>query len=262
MLCLFYGSRPQVAENRVVTIIGGTGCGKSTQVPQFLIRNAAAKQEPCNVMVTQPRRLAATSLAKRTAEELGLTMGVEVGYRIRGETVPGDHLSFVTAGYLLSWLTANPQSVKSMTHLILDEAHIRSADMELLLLMMRLIMRINSHLRVLLMSATMEADFFGNYFAEFSEKPPQPLYVGGRLFPVNVLYLDDLADGRVPGGSIPQHLRKRLAKASKAAFKAETLNSLGDRAVCCDVCCCCCCCCCGRHRLQTLVLKDETQEGH
>ena len=217
----------QIAENRVVTIIGGTGCGKSTQVPQFIIREAAAKQLPCNIMVTQPRRLAATSLARRVAEELGLSMGVEVGYRIRGETVPGDHLSFVTAGYLLSWLTANPESVKSMTHLILDEAHIRSADMELLILMMRLVMRINSHLRVILMSATMEADFFGNYFAEFSDKPPEALSVGGRLFPVNVLHLDDLVKGRVPGGQLPQHLRRRMANAAKKAFKPEILNSLG-----------------------------------
>ena len=144
----------QVKENRVTTIIGGTGCGKSTQVPQFIIRDAAARQEPCSVMVTQPRRLAATSLARRCAEELGLTMGVEVGYRIRGETVPGEHLSFATAGYLLSWLMVDPDGVKSMTHLILDEAHIRSTDMELLLLMMRLVMRINSHLRVILMSVT------------------------------------------------------------------------------------------------------------
>lgn len=82
-----------------------------SQVPQFIIRDSAAKQLPCNVMVTQPRRLAATSLARRVADELGFSMGVEVGYRIRGETVPGDHLSFVTAGYLLSWLTANPESV-------------------------------------------------------------------------------------------------------------------------------------------------------
>eukprot|EP00438_Fugacium_kawagutii_P034236 Skav225929 [mRNA] locus=scaffold1500:320408:340491:- [translate_table: standard] len=162
----------QVADNRVVIIIGGTGCGKSTQVPQFIIRDSAAKQLPCNVMVTQPRRLAATSLARRVADELGFSMGVEVGYRIRGETV------------------------KSMTHLILDEAHIRSADMELLLLMMRLVMRINSHLRVILMSATMEADFLGNYFAEFSDKPPEALYVGGRLFPVNAMHLDDLCDGK------------------------------------------------------------------
>ena len=217
----------QVAENRVVTIIGGTGCGKSTQVPQFIIREAAAKQLPCNIMVTQPRRLAATSLARRVAEELGLTMGGEGGYRIRGETVPGDHLSFVTAGYLLSWLTANPDSAKSMTHLILDEAHIRSADMELLLLMMRLVMRINSHLRVILMSATMEADFFGNYFAEFSDKPPAPLSVGGRLFPVNVMHLDDLVAGRVPGGKLPNNLRRRVAKAARKAFKPDILNSIG-----------------------------------
>ena len=114
-----------------------------------------------------------------------------------------------------------------MTHLILDEAHIRSADMELLLLMMRLVMRINSHLRVILMSATMEADFLGNYFAEFSDQPPVPLSVGGRLFPVNVMHLDDLVDGRVPGGKLPNRLRRRVAKAAKNAFKPEILNSIG-----------------------------------
>lgn len=114
-----------------------------------------------------------------------------------------------------------------MTHLILDEAHIRSADMELLLLMMRLVMRINSHLRVILMSATMEADFLGNYFAEFSDKPQEALYVGGRLFPVNALHLDDLCDGRIPGGRLPSNLKSRMLKVSKKVFKPDVMNSLG-----------------------------------
>ena len=108
----------QVAENRVVTIIGGTGCGKSTQVPQFIIREAAVKQLPCNIMVTQPRRLAATSLARRVAEELGLSMGVEVGYRIRGETVPGEHLSLCD-GRLFAEL-AHGQSRQRQEH---DTSH-------------------------------------------------------------------------------------------------------------------------------------------
>ncbi|CAK9029155.1 unnamed protein product [Durusdinium trenchii] len=219
----------QVREHRVVTIIGGTGCGKSTQVPQFIVRDAAAKQEPCNILVTQPRRLAATSLARRCAEELGLSMGVEVGYRIRGETVPGDHLSFATAGYLLSWLTAAPEGVQSMTHLILDEAHIRSADMELLLLMIRLFLRINDRLRVILMSATMEAGFFGNYFSESGKEPPKPLYVGGRLFPVNVFTLDDLAQGKKPGGKLSGPLKRKIKSAAEKAFKPDMMKSLTTR---------------------------------
>ncbi|CAJ1406886.1 unnamed protein product [Effrenium voratum] len=218
-----------VGNNRVTIIVGGTGCGKSTQVPKFLVQEAAAKRTPCNVMVTQPRRLAATSLARRVAEELDLTMGVEVGYRIRGETVPGDHISFVTAGYLLSWLTADPRSVEGITHLILDEAHIRTADMELLLLTLRLVMRINSHLRVVLMSATMEADFFGNYFAEFSEEPIKPLYVGGRLFPVEVFHLEDITAGSVPGGLLPKNLGKRAVLAGKKAFPPDKLAMLDNK---------------------------------
>ena len=155
------------------------------------------------------------------SKELGLTLGVDVGYRIRGETVPGEHLSFATAGYLLSWLTADPNGVKSMTHLILDEAHIRGADMELLLLLVRLVMRINDHLRVILMSATMEASFFDKYFKEFS--PPKPLYVGGRLYPIEVFHLDDLAQGYGPKGKLSKPLKQELTKARTNAFKEGDL---------------------------------------
>jgi len=284
--------RRTVRENRVTIICGGTGCGKSTQVPQYLLDEAVDRGIEANILVTQPRRMAAVSLARRVAAERGGQVGADVGYRIRGETVPGSCLSFVTAGYLLTWLTMDPEQFSTVTHIVLDEAHVRDADMELLMLLIRLLMRLNEGPRLILMSATLESSFFRDYFKEFSraslaaaaalpsavlplpppppplpedpkqltkpakestrgqgfgaavppkaqeevqeeEKEKQPegeeeqseeglvplLEVGNRLFPVEVLFLDDIAEGRAPGGAtFPQDLAIRAASAQRGVF--------------------------------------------
>mmetsp|Transcript_78885 Transcript_78885/g.142280 ORF Transcript_78885/g.142280 Transcript_78885/m.142280 type:complete len:1880 (+) Transcript_78885:103-5742(+) len=212
-----------IASQRVVVLVGGTGCGKSTQVPQMILQEAADLQKPCSILVTQPRRMAATSLARRVAHELDLSMGKEIGYRIRGEAQPGTHCSFVTAGYLLAWFTVDPAAFESVTHIILDEAHIRTSDMELLLLLVRLLMRLYKGPTLILMSATLQTSAYINYFKEFSETPLKPIFVGGRLFPVEVLHLDDLAEGAAPQGfPLPPAIRTQ----AKAALKELWPNKI------------------------------------
>lgn len=213
-----------INSQRVTVIVGGTGCGKSTQVPQLLLDEAAEMEKPLCVLVTQPRRMAAVALARRVAQERDLRLGKDVGYRIRGEVVPGDYVQFLTAGYLLSWFTAEPANFSEVTHLVLDEAHERSADMELLLLFVRLLMRIYPKPRVILMSATIEAESFSDYFAEFSEPAGsklKPIYVGDRLFPVEVVHLEDLAQGKGPRGFRFTEEIETLARGAEVEVFAE-----------------------------------------
>eukprot|EP00930_Biecheleria_cincta_P106300 TRINITY_DN9968_c0_g1_i1.p1 TRINITY_DN9968_c0_g1~~TRINITY_DN9968_c0_g1_i1.p1 ORF type:complete len:1702 (-),score=321.91 TRINITY_DN9968_c0_g1_i1:35-5113(-) len=223
-----------IAKQRVVILIGGTGCGKSTQVPQFILQDAAAQQRPANIFVTQPRRLAATSLARRVAKEMDLAMGREIGYKIRGEIVPADHLTYITAGYLLSWFTCRPSDFQHITHIVLDEAHIRTSDMELLLLMVRMLMRIYSGPKLVLMSATMQDKLFSDYLAEFAIPPGstlEPISVGGRLFPVEVIHLDDLAQGILPRkGELSEELRSRARFCKKDYFSATDGGAVLARA--------------------------------
>ncbi|CAK0821019.1 unnamed protein product, partial [Prorocentrum cordatum] len=147
--------------------MGGTGCGKSTQLPQYILDDCAARGQTASVMVTQPRRMAAVTLARRIARERGEAEGTEVGWRIRGDVKPGRQLTFATAGYLLSWFTVDPSVFGSLTHIILDEAHERTADMDLLILVVRTLMRFYPRPRVVIMSATIDGGFFTKYFEEF-----------------------------------------------------------------------------------------------
>ncbi|CAK0857884.1 unnamed protein product, partial [Prorocentrum cordatum] len=208
---------------RVTVLVGGTGCGKSTQMPQYILEDCAARGEVANVMVTQPRRMAAVTLARRVARERGEKTGTEVGWRIRGDTNPGRQLSFATAGYLLSWFTVDPSVFGDLTHIVLDEAHERTADMELLILLVRLLMRFYPGPRLVLMSATIDTSLFVEYFQEFAQPagvPLRPLTVDGRLFPVETLHLEDLAEGRAPrGGRLPEDVQRLAARSVPKVFQ-------------------------------------------
>jgi hypothetical protein len=113
-----------VRQNQVTCIQGETGCGKSSMVPQFLLEDGQARGERVKVMVTQPRRIAAITLARRVADQRGVELGTQVGYRI-GQ---GDHvdskdslITFVTVGYMLQYLSHNPTAMMRYTHVVLDE---------------------------------------------------------------------------------------------------------------------------------------------
>ena len=115
-----------VGAHAVTLLRGATGCGKSTQLPQQLLDTA----EPRFVLVVQPRRLAAVALAERVASELGEQK--LVGYSIRGESRKGSHVEFCTTGVLLRRLEGG-DSLSGVTHLVLDEVHERSAELDLAL---------------------------------------------------------------------------------------------------------------------------------
>ncbi|CAE8620502.1 unnamed protein product, partial [Polarella glacialis] len=182
-----------VRENRVTHIQGETGCGKSTRLPQFILEDANSRGEDIRMVVTQPRRMAAVTLAKRVAAVMGEELGQTVGYRISGDSIDG-RLCFVTTGYLLQRLVNNPEDFGRYTHVILDEVHERGVDADLLSMLIKLLMHCCPEVKLIVMSATLQADLFAKYFAPLSpnNRPPDVLKVGARVFPVEQIFLDDI----------------------------------------------------------------------
>lgn len=172
-----------VEKNPVVVIIGETGSGKSTQLSQILHRRGYTKSGI--VGVTQPRRVAAVSVARRVAQELGVKLGEEVGYAIRFEdrTSERTRIKYLTDGVLLRESLSNPE-LSEYSVIILDEAHERSLNTDILLgLMKRLVKIRSSNLRVLITSATLDGNKVSNFFSDCPV-----LNVPGKLYPVEIVY--------------------------------------------------------------------------
>lgn len=192
-----------VNANHVTIISGETGSGKSTQSMQFVLDDLYERGFGgcANVIVTQPRRISALGLADRVAEERCSRVGEEVGYAIRGESRKSKDtkITFVTTGVLLRRLQTSggrvedvAASLADVSHVVIDEVHERSLDTDFLLNLIREVMKSRKDmLKLVLMSATLDAATFKYYFAS------EGLSVGsveipGRTFPVDEYYLDDV----------------------------------------------------------------------
>mmetsp|Transcript_30645 Transcript_30645/g.46410 ORF Transcript_30645/g.46410 Transcript_30645/m.46410 type:complete len:712 (-) Transcript_30645:300-2435(-) len=180
-----------VDQNQIVVVEGETGSGKTTQIPQFLVEAGYANQGQSLVACTQPRRVAATSIAARVAEEMDVELGAEVGYTIRFEDVSDPFqtvLKFVTDGMLLREAMSDPL-MTNYSVIVLDEAHERTLATDVIMgLLMEVIPKRkkgskNGELKVVVMSATLDAEKFQEYF----DNAPL-LKVPGRTFPVEVFY--------------------------------------------------------------------------
>ncbi|KZC06335.1 PREDICTED: probable ATP-dependent RNA helicase spindle-E [Dufourea novaeangliae] len=176
--------RDQIASmietNSVVVIQGPTGCGKTTQVPQFILDSCYRKRLHCNIIVTQPRRIAAISIAKRVSQERDWPVGTLVGYQVGliNHSCRDTRLTYCTSGVLLHKLI-NSKNMLDYTHIILDEVHERDQNMDFLLLVVRKLLRTNSRtVKVVLMSATFEVDRFAKYFSS---------PVGDKLVPAPII---------------------------------------------------------------------------
>ncbi|KAM5202887.1 ATP-dependent RNA helicase A isoform 2-T4 [Hipposideros larvatus] len=177
-----------ISHNSVVIIRGATGCGKTTQVPQFIldefIQNDRAAE--CNIVVTQPRRISAVSVAERVAYERGEEPGKSCGYSVRFESVlPRPHASilFCTVGVLLRKLEAG---IRGISHVIVDEIHERDINTDFLLVVLRDVVQAYPEVRIVLMSATIDTSMFCEYFFSC---PIIEVY--GRTFPVQEYFLED-----------------------------------------------------------------------
>ncbi|PHH78428.1 hypothetical protein CDD82_3048 [Ophiocordyceps australis] len=195
-----WGFRDQVLstvdKNQVVIICGETGCGKSTQVPAFLLEHELSNGRACKIYCTEPRRISAISLAKRVSEELGENksdLGTSrslVGYSIRLEanTCRETRLVFATTGIVMRMLESS-HDLSDITHLVLDEVHERSIDSDFLLIVLKRLLAQRQDIKVVLMSATVDAERFSAYL----DGAPI-LKVPGRTFPVQVRYLEDAVE--------------------------------------------------------------------
>ena len=199
-----------VKNNQTVVVDGETGSGKTTQIPQFLVKDYARRGSKC-VACTQPRRVAAMSIAQRVADEMDVQLGEEVGYSIRFEdtTGPNTLLKFMTDGMLLREAMSDP-FLERMSVIVLDEAHERTLSTDVLMGLLKELLQQRKDLKCVVMSATLDAEKFQTYF----EGAPL-LRVPGRTFPVEIFYT-------------PEPERDYVEAAVRTAAQIHACESAGD----------------------------------
>uniref|UniRef100_A0A8C9GWH2 ATP-dependent RNA helicase DHX15 n=1 Tax=Piliocolobus tephrosceles TaxID=591936 RepID=A0A8C9GWH2_9PRIM len=168
--------------NNVLIIVGDTGSGKTTQISQFILESKVFEKK--SIAVTQPRRVAAMSVAARVSEELDVELGTYVGYTIRFEDRSSNKtiIKYLTDGMLLRESIYDPMLSKYNT-IILDEAHERTLSTDILFGLIKNIQEKRNDLKLIVMSATLDADKFQNFF-----NMSKILKIPGRLYPVEIFY--------------------------------------------------------------------------
>ena len=210
-----------------------TGSGKSTQVGSYILEHELFSGRDCHILVTQPRRISAITLARRVSQELGeapYTLGSLqslVGYSIRLEskTSATTRLIFATTGVLLRMLESSPM-LDQLDCIILDEVHERTLETDLLFIALRELLKKREKLRIILMSATVDAQGFSKYF----DGAPI-LDIPGRTFPVEIGYLEDaieatntIATTNVPSSPEPEESAEEERDADDQPPKERTIS--------------------------------------
>ena len=213
----------QITDNPVVIICGETGSGKTTQVPQFMYEGGFGQEDTKFsgiVAITQPRRVAAVSVAKRVAQEMGVNLGQEVGYQIRYQKMVSNKtkLKFMTDGVLLRELHSDFLLTK-YSAIILDEAHERGINTDILIgLLSRIVPlreklsgqerdgKIINPLKLIIMSATLRVEDFVNNRVLFNPPPPV-VHIAARMFPVTIHF-----NRTTPIGSYDDEVFRKTSK--------------------------------------------------
>jgi len=185
-----------ISANQVTILCAETGAGKSTQVAAFVLETNLSSGRDCKILVTQPRRISAISLARRVSEELGeqrSDLGTRhsfVGFAIRLESKVSSttRITYVTTGVLLRMLESS-KDLQDLDYLLLDEVHERTMDLDLLFIALRRLLQRRQNIKIVLMSATIDARRFSEYFGN-----APILNIPGRTFPVEVKYLEDAVE--------------------------------------------------------------------
>lgn len=181
-----------IARNQVIVISGETGCGKTTQLPQYILESEieSGRGAFCSVVCTQPRRISAMSVAERVSTERGEPLGESVGYKVRLEGVKGKntHLLFCTSGILLRRLLSD-RNLDGITHVFVDEIHERGMNEDFLLIVLKDLLPRRPDLRLILMSATLNAELFSNYFGG-----APTIHIPGFTHPVRAHFLEDVLE--------------------------------------------------------------------
>eukprot|EP01116_Phalansterium_solitarium_P013330 TRINITY_DN306_c0_g2_i1.p1 TRINITY_DN306_c0_g2~~TRINITY_DN306_c0_g2_i1.p1 ORF type:complete len:1054 (+),score=452.61 TRINITY_DN306_c0_g2_i1:90-3251(+) len=171
-----------IHDYQVLIVVGETGSGKTTQIPQYLIEDGFTKAG--KIACTQPRRVAAMSVAKRVSDEMDVKLGAEVGYSIRFEDCTSDktRLVYMTDGMLLREFLAEPD-LASYKVIIIDEAHERTLHTDILFGLVKDIARFRPELKLIISSATLDAEKFSKFFDD------APVFnIPGRRYPVDIFY--------------------------------------------------------------------------
>ncbi|XP_020295918.1 probable ATP-dependent RNA helicase DHX35 [Pseudomyrmex gracilis] len=189
---------------QTLVLVGETGCGKSTQVPQYLLE-AGWCADGKKIGITEPRRVAATSLAARVADERNCVLGTTVGYSIRFDDYTDEttKIKYMTEGILLRELMSDPL-LTSYSVIILDEVHERTLQTDIIMGLLKKIIRKRKSLRIVVSSATVDAeelrDFFNVNATKDSDKDSAVIMsVEGRLYPVEVFFLKEPVANYVNG---------------------------------------------------------------
>lgn len=210
-----------VENYKTVVLVGETGCGKSTQIPQYL-NEAGWASAGYQVAITQPRRVAAVSLAVRVADEVGCMIGTTIGYAVRFDSKQDEQktrVKFVTDGVLLQEMTTDPL-LRKYSVIMIDEAHERSLQTDMCLGLLKKIQKVRPDLRLVVASATLDANFFKDYFEQnLSSNPDKDtariIHLEGRTFPVDIFYLSK---------PTPEYMKESL----ETVLKIHKKNEPGD----------------------------------
>ncbi|GAA1170950.1 ATP-dependent RNA helicase HrpA [Nesterenkonia xinjiangensis] len=175
-------------EHQVVVVAGETGSGKTTQLPKMCLE--LGLQRDGIIGHTQPRRLAARTVAERLAEELGTGIGEDIGYQVRftSEVSEASSVKLMTDGILLTELRRDPM-LRRYSAILIDEAHERSLNIDVILGYLKSILPKRPELKVIITSATIDPERFATHFSPDPDEPTVPIIeVSGRTFPVEVRY--------------------------------------------------------------------------
>ncbi|KAJ3341712.1 hypothetical protein HDU93_004346 [Gonapodya sp. JEL0774] len=200
-----------IHKSRILVLVGETGSGKTTQIPQFLLYDEQPRLQGKMIACTQPRRVAAMSVARRVAEELDVSLGQDVGYSIRFEDMTSSRtiLKYMTDGMLLREAMSDPL-LSRYSAIILDEAHERTLATDILMGLIKDVCARRSDLTLVVMSATLDAVKFQKYF---NDAPL--LSIPGRTFPVEIYYT-------------PEPERDYLEAAIRTVLQIHTCEDPGD----------------------------------
>ncbi|KDP34648.1 hypothetical protein JCGZ_11961 [Jatropha curcas] len=181
-----------IARNQVIVVSGETGCGKTTQLPQYILESEieSGRGAFCSIICTQPRRISAMAVADRVSTERGEPLGETVGYKVRLEGMKGKntHLLFCTSGILLRRLLSD-RNLNGITHVFVDEIHERGMNEDFLLIVLKDLLPRRPDLRLILMSATLNAELFSNYFGGAPR-----IHIPGFTYPVRAHFLEDVLE--------------------------------------------------------------------
>ncbi|CAF1151787.1 unnamed protein product [Adineta steineri] len=178
-------------QNQIFILVGETGSGKTTQTAQFILDDQISKNQgsQCRILCSQPRRISATSVAERVAQERGETHpGDSVGYHIRlSAQLPRKYGSilFCTTGMLLKYIEKYTH-FEHFSHVILDEIHERNIEMDFLLIFIKRLLQIRQDIKIILMSASIQAEKFSLYFNNCPI-----LHIPGNIYPIKEYFLED-----------------------------------------------------------------------